>query len=83
MAKDFAFRNHHDPESDVLASRHHANKLRTALRSAGHDARVEAGDREPRVIIHHPTDKDSVAYVNREEAPRLVEKEWKPYWIRK
>lgn len=74
-------------DDDVLASRGHAEKLRRDLKAAGHDAKVEASGKsdnpEHRVWIQHPKHKDTCAYVNREEAPRLVEGDWEPQWIRK
>lgn len=84
---DFAFRTYSGrqphPDDDVL-SRNHAVNLRNSLKKAGHNAAVErSGGGEHRVYIKHPEHKDTVAYVNREEAPRLVSKDWEPTWIRK
>lgn len=83
---DFAFKpygNKPGPDDDVLASRKHASRLRDTLKSAGHNAKVERSGDGHRVYIKHPTDKDSVAYVAREEAPRLAAKDWEPHWIAK
>lgn len=78
---NFAFRSDHH-EEDVLRSEHHAKKLRSALRAAGHDAHIERSHGEHRVWVQHPEYKDTFQYADKGEVDRLL-KGGEPHWIAK
>lgn len=79
---DFAFTpySHGDHgDSDLLANRKEASRLRDHLKSQGHKAVVERSGSEHRVRVQHPTDRSSIAYVGKDQLSK--DGKFSPYWV--